>query len=296
MALIIAVCSLVIGGLYYFLDARRLDTAEMLRFLPSQDAVVGYVDVAALRQTGLLHASVNSVAYEEPEYRSFVQETGFDYTQDLDALLISVDGRHRYFLVRGRFAWNRLRQYALHHKGSCYNGLCEMKGSTPERKISFYSPREGVLALAVSPAPKQALELRLHSGDATPDAPSGPVWASIPYELLKEATALPPGTHAFVSALDGAARVVLTVRPAGTGLKLRLAAQCSSPMEAEAVSQRLTKLTDTLKSWIEREAKRPNPQDLSGLLTSGAFSVSGTTALGVWPVPPALVQSLFESN
>ena len=35
--------------------------------------------------------------------------------------------------------------------GHCYNSLCRLNGSTPERKISFFPVQQNLMAMAVSP-------------------------------------------------------------------------------------------------------------------------------------------------
>src|SRR6185369_3124813 len=114
-------------------------------------AAVLSIDFAALRQGGIFEMLSGPLVQEEPEYKTFVEKTAFDYRRDLDQAFISFHSTGVYFLVRGRFDWKRLETYAREQGGGCLNSLCRMPGSQPERKISFFQLQSNLLALAVSP-------------------------------------------------------------------------------------------------------------------------------------------------
>jgi hypothetical protein len=111
---------------------------------PAEDAMALSMDVAALRKSGLL----DSKAPAEPDYKAFVDGTGFDYRRDLDTLAASFSKTGNYFIARGRFDFDRLRAYAVRQGGSCFDSLCRVQGSQPERRISFLPLRSDTLALA----------------------------------------------------------------------------------------------------------------------------------------------------
>jgi hypothetical protein len=46
---------------------------------------------------------------------------------------------------------------------------------------------------------------------------------------------------------------------------------------------------------IEREHQRPNPADLSGVLTSGTFHSDGSRVVGSWPIEHEFIQNLLAS-
>ncbi len=99
----------------------------------------------------MLDLLAGSKAAEEPDYRRFVEQTGFDYRTDLDAVRGGVLHGDVYFALRGRFEWKQLAEYARDRRAeSAVNAMCEMPASTPERHISFYPLKSDVLALAVS--------------------------------------------------------------------------------------------------------------------------------------------------
>ncbi len=84
---------------------------------------------------------------EDAEYRAFVRETDFDYQQDIQALAGATDGAQLFFVVRGSFAWNRLRQYASRHGGGCGDEVCSVPTSRPGRWASFLPIQSNVIGL-----------------------------------------------------------------------------------------------------------------------------------------------------
>ena len=45
---------------------------------------------------------------------------------------------------------------------------------------------------------------------------------------------------------------------------------------------------------IEREHHTPNPADLSGVLSSGAFLAADARVMGYWRIEPAFLKSLLS--
>lgn len=276
--------------------ARSLATPEALwKRLPARDAVVLYVDFAALRRTGLLQIAEAQAVAAEPEYREFVERTKFDYSKDLDAALVAFAPSGRYFLVRGRFDWPRLRAHAAASGGGCRDRFCTMAGSTPERKISFVPLADEVMALAVSPDDMAAEVLR-HPDPAAavpPDMPADPVWLTLAGSALKSKEPLPPGTRMFARNLENAERIVLSLGPEERRFALRMEVRCRSEKEAAELAEAMKKATETVQTMIARENQRPNPRDLSGVLWGGTFSSVGTRMKGHWPVERVFFEEIF---
>ena len=166
---------------------------------------------------GLLDALAGSKATEESEYRKFVQDSGFDYRSDLEAVAAAFMDGNMYATARGAFKWKRLTYYAQSNGGSCANSICQMPASQPGRFISFYLLRSNVLALAVSPDP-HGVDIINPPQKASPYFARLNRWRSLRPDLLFEnAGALPPGARAFlVSALEGKARHILRRLRRGT--------------------------------------------------------------------------------
>jgi hypothetical protein len=292
--MIASLCAVAVWGVARFRYHFLRTTADWLQRLPTRDAVVFYVDFAALREGGVLQLLAGSKVAEEPEYKVFVMKTEFDYTRDLDAVLACFTPRAKYLVVKGRFDWSSLASYARDQGGACRDALCRMGGSTPERKISFFPMRPNLMGLAVAPDDSAAIDLQsTATRQRTLEIPDAPVWVSIPPALLKSAEGLPPGTRMFAHTMENADGVTLAMVQAGTRFEARLNVQCRSAQEAAALAGQLAGITGMLREMIAREHQAPNPQDLSGVLTSGTFNQVGTRVTGSWPLEKGFVEGLL---
>ena len=277
---------------------RPYDAADLLASLPLQNAVKVYIDADALRSSGLLDLLAGSRASEEPDYRRFVEQSGFDYRRDLDALAASFVDGSIYVSVRGHFAWKRLSAYALAQQGKCWDTLCSMPASQANRYISFYPLTNQVLALAITAQDRGAQDISPPRSQAPAVSPSGPLWASAPGPAFSDLGGLPAGAR-ILSPLADAQEATFSVRPlapAGDRFEIRLEARYTTPEAARRVAQQFTSTTELLRSMIRREKLTPNPADLSGVLTAGTFEAKGTSALGVWQIEKQFFQSLFSGQ
>src|SRR6266403_500439 len=183
---VLAILVCAIGAVIY-LKMRNLSPEAALARLPSDNAAVLSIDFSALRRGGIFEMLSGPVVDEEPEYKTFVEKTAFDYRRDLDQAFISFHSTGVYFLVRGRFDWKRLETYAREQGGGCSNSLCRMPGSVPERKISFFPIHSNWMAMAVSSDESAATRLSAPAKDARPVAMLlQPVWLSLPSATLKK--------------------------------------------------------------------------------------------------------------
>jgi hypothetical protein len=255
------------------------DPGSLLKRLPTQDAAVVGVDFAALRRDGFVQWLDRSKTPEEPDYLAFVQETGFDYKRDLDYVLASFAPDGEFFLVKGAFNWAKIEEYVLRQHGSCFDHLCRVSGSTPERHISFFPLKHNLMAMAVATDDTAAARLQKPGPQSDIDVPAAPVWMTL------SAGALRGSRHftEFASALTGANRVTLTAAPSGAAFEARLDAICRDAQQAGALTMQLRTLTNML------------PRDaggVAGLLRSGTFEQSSSHVFGHWPVSTDFVQSI----
>ncbi len=271
------------------LACRKPETQqELLRRLPTQDATVLGLDVRALRNSGLLKLLAAAKAVEEPEYQAFVGNSGFDYQRDLDSALVAFAPSGTFFVVRGRFDWKKLEGYAQTNGGSCYDRLCRMPGSTPERRISFLPLNTDLMALAVSSDDLAASRLTKPGPQRELDIPSQPVWLSIPGSSLQSPGAVPGAAKVFARALIGVDRVTLTIGPHDENYEARLEAVCRTAEDAKSTSAQLTNLTGMLSGLTKSKA----PDDLPALLAAGSFSHLDRKVFGYWPIRKTLIASL----
>ncbi len=289
---------MVCGGVLAAIAALRFQrnsTPNLLARLPVDDAVVVYIDFEALRRAHVLDILAGSNVVQEPEYRAFVDQTGFDYLRDLDTAFVSFHPDGTYFLLRGRFDWRNLTEYTVGQGGACHNTLCKVQGSTPERKISYFPLQPNVMALAVSKSDSAVLVLQGRGQALKFELPNEPVWSLVPVSALKNASDLPAGPRMFARALTGADRILLTLGPEGGRMELRLDVTCRSADDAKSLAAQLTDATARLRELIARQKQAPNPRDLSGILTAGAFDQKDVHVLGRWPIERAFLEALAGS-
>jgi len=276
--------------------SRELNARNLVQYLPPERTAHVYIDVAALRAGGLVDLVAGSKADEEPDYRRFVEQTGFDYRSDLDAVAAGFVHGDVYMVLRGHFDWKRLKEYAIEQGGSCRNTVCAMQASSAGRHISYYPIRTGVLALAVSQEERGVDMISPDQWKDPPPLPPEPVWISVPAYMFADVSGLPAGTHSFLTPLAQSEGVTFAIGPRGPRFQLRAEVVCASPQAAADLAAQLTSTTDLLRKMIVREHLTPNPSDLSGVLVSGTFDHQDRKVTGVWPVERAAIEALTSGQ
>jgi len=298
--LAVVLCAAAVGlgvGLVQWRHSTRPYTAaDLIACLPPDPATHVFIDVELLRRAGLLDLLAGSKASEEPDYRHFVEQTGFDYRTDLGAIAAAFSHGNVYFALRARYDWKRLSAYATSQGGECRGDICSMPGSRPERRISFYPLKRDVLALAVSPEDRGVLLVGPNQWKTVPVLPPDPVWVSAPAFEFADLKNFPEGTHAFFSPLAQAQQVIFAAGQQGQRLQIRLEATYASPDAAASFAKQLKGTTDLLNRMLAREHMKSNPKDLSGVLTAGTFEQQGDRVVGTWPIERTFVESLASGK
>jgi len=222
------VCAIAAGGVYWWRAARTFTNQQLIQSLPQARATHVFIDVGGLRRAGVLDLIAGSKSVEDPEYKTFVEQTGMDYRTDLDAVSAAFSEGNSYFALRGRFVWKKLAAYAQSHGGKCEASLCSMPATRSGYSISFLPLRPTVLAMAVSTDEHGVGMIGLQDWRKPPRLPSEPVWISVPSYSLSD-TNLAAGTHAFLEPLSQAQDVMFAVGSAPKGFQVRLEAVCATP-------------------------------------------------------------------
>ncbi len=292
-AVLVVFCAVLLAIALYYRSQAPSNTADLLRYLPPSSTEVNwYIDVGVLRRAGVLDSLAGPAVGEEPDYRAFVQSTGFDYRRDLDAVIASSQGKDLFFLLRGRFDWKKLRDYATSQGGECRNGICRVPSNKPDRTVSFIEVKKNLMALAVSSdryAARKATSK--HERRAMP-IPSQPIWAAAPGSALKGVDSLPAGTKLFAQAIENAERFTLAVGPEGPAYAALLDVTCRTDEEAVVLKYQFEKVTEVLRKLIARSDQAPNPRDLSGVLTSGTFHREDRRVHARWPIEKPFLDAL----
>lgn len=282
-----------IVALVALLRARAQSRTALLERLPAEDAILLYIDFTALRQAGLLSLLESSDPLQEPEYRAFRAGSGFDYLRDLEWVLGASGPAGTYFLLQGRFDWNRLNAYVTRQGGVCYNTLCRVAGSAPDRRISYCPLQPRLMALAVARDEFAALRLLRRNAGSRPAAwPNWPVWLFVPAGRVRSLEAVPASARPLAQALEASDGLLLAAGSQAGELEITLQAPCRSAPEAALLAAQLQRLTAMLRQSLAAEKKPPDPRDLSGVLTVGSFQARDRLVSGRWPVPRAFLEAL----
>ncbi len=294
--LLLVACALIAGGIYWYRARRTAGPSNLVAYLPAANASVIYIDLDALRRSGILGMLAGSKTTEEPDYRQFVRETKFDYRQDLDAVAAALKDGRSYFALRGRFHWSNLRDYAVRQGGSCHNGFCVVPGSQPNRRISFYELKSNVLAMAISPDDFAADQVSVRPAEPALSPPKEPVWALIPSGALQRVDSLPAAAKAYVPALQGADQIIFSIAAdPDRQLQLGLHVTCKDTPAALALLAQFETITKALRELVAHQHQKPDPGDLSGALVAGSFRREERQVYATWPIPKALVDAIAGS-
>jgi hypothetical protein len=296
----LAAAAVVAGGTlgtWQYLSSRSLaQPRAMLACLPRAGAVSVYLDIDGLRRFGILDTIAGSKAAEDLEYKKFVEGTGFDYRRDLKALAGAFSGHNSHLVLRGKFDWKRLAAYAIEQGGKCNaNSVCRVAASNG-RFVSFYPLRSGVMALAVSTDEWAALDIAPRQSPEGAAVPDQPVWVAVSGAALRDVTALPAGARAFVSPLESADHVAISIGPANQRFQVNLNVACSSDTVASDIVTRLEGATNMLRKLLARENMKPSPRDLSGVLTGGTFRRDGRFVTGSWPMQRDFIEAVVSGR
>ena len=283
-------------GAYRF-RTRPYDAARLMQCLPPDRSLHVYLDVGLLRSSGILDLIAGSPGLEEPDYKQFVEGTGFDYRTDLDAVAIAFRDDDIFYAVQGRFDEQKLMDYARSHGGSCEHVLCSLPGSTPGRTTSFYMIRAGVLALASSHGPSAGDMIAPGAWTEAPKIPTAAIWVSAPPYVFANPESLPTGSRAFLAPLAQARQTYFTLGPgSGDGFALKMEVTTDTAKAAEALRKDLADNTELLNSMLRREKMTPNAGDLSGVLTKGEFVAAGPKVTATWPIERSFVEALAKGG
>lgn len=293
-----ATCAVVAAGVvvcvYQYQHRFVRSDVDLVGLLPLKNATIFFANVAGLRQQGYLRLLEGAKPRQENEYRQFVRETNFDYTKDLNAAAGAANDHQLFFALRGNFHWSNIRTYAVAHGGTCEGELCEIATSNPGGIVSVRSIQSDVMGLAISRDGAAAKTIG-PSRRETIATLRAPLWVRPSRQLLADPAELPPALRIFAISLQSADSAILSVQPAetdGGAFAIAIDALFRNKPTAETARTQLLLNTNSLKLALAREHRKPNPADLSWLLTSGSFQVSQEHLLGVWTVRKELLASL----
>jgi hypothetical protein len=291
-----AVVAAVLFGVDYYRHRFVRSNSDLVKLLPPGDLTTFFMDADTLRRAGLLELLAGVKPADEKQYDEFVIQTQFNYQKDLEALAGASDGDQLFFVIRGRFDWNKLKEYALQHGGVCQRDYCTAPTSKPGRWANFLPIQSDVIGLAVSPNGTAADLLRPPGRrlqeQPLSEATNNPVWVRPSRKLMKNPADVPLAVRIFAITLQAAESITLSVGNASSGVAVQLNAGFPNEAAADTARNQMEIQTKMLKLQLAREQPQPSPADVTSLLTSGAFQVVHQRVVGIWPVRPELLRAL----
>ena len=297
-----AVLGVALGIWGYWFYSQPYDAVRLVQCLPQDRSLHVYLNVGLLRPAGILELLAGSQGTEEADYKKFVEQTGFDYRTDLDAVAAGFRDGDEYFAVQGRFKWDRLSGYAQSHQGKCQEGTCSMAASQPGKTISFALLRRDVLALAVARDPQASRVIFPGFWKDPPKIPTAAIWVSAPPYVFEDAKTLPAGLGPFRSQLAQARGTVFTLGPAlnqktdQKAFEVRMTVDCTAPDVATRMAAQFSSVTNLLKKMLDRDKLKPTAGDLSGVLIAGHFEAQKDRVTGTWPIERKFIESLVSGK
>jgi hypothetical protein len=297
--IVVAILALAAAAILSVVDVQRhrfvRSSIDLVKQLPPGDFTRFYTDLEALRKARLLHLLTGVNPIQEKDYREFVRQTQFDYMRDLDAIAGASDGEQLFFLIRGRFHWDKFKQYVIARGGTCRSQSCAIPTSKSGYWANLVRLQPGVAGLAISANSAAADTLRREVAPADEALPGNPVWVSVSKALLTKPEALPLPMRILAISLQSADSVVLSLSPTvdkQAAFTIDLNANFSMEPSAETALAQLEIQTKMLKLGLQRAHREPDPGDLTGLLTAGTFQRMRKQVTGRWPVRRELLKTL----
>jgi hypothetical protein len=299
---------------------------ELLSLLPADAPVVVFGDVAALKKSAAFGEGsilLSPGVAEEPQYKEFVRETGFDYTRDLDRFVIaawpdknksSQEGSPVVPLIAladGRFDRQKIDAYARRIGSVSKSGdadIYETPAAVPGQKILFTFLAPGRIAIAQAMGLDPILHpLKANSSDADARARiarvSGAEFFAVARtdDLPKEIGIPGVQTGQLNRLLKSVRSITLSGHPDGNNFIVAAEADCDSLPNAF----QLATLLDTLR-WLGRAAladpktrAQMHPNDaalLDSLLRVAAVSHESHSVRLRLELTPAILQSTSKAH
>jgi len=297
-AAIAAVLGVLLGAWGYWFYSRPYDAVRLVQCLPQDRSLHVYMNIGLLRSAGILELLAGTQGTEEADYKRFVEQTGFDYRNDLDAVAAGFRDGDEYFAVQGRFQWDRLAAYANMHQGKCLDNTCSMPASQAGKTISFSLLRRDVLAMAVARDPQGSRVIFPGFWKEPPKIPTAAIWVSAPPYVFADLPLVPSGLSPFRTQLSHASNTVFTLGPTPDqkAFELRMTVDCGAPDDATKMAAQFVSVTDLLKKMLDRDKLKPTAGDLSGVLIAGHFEAQKDHVTGTWPIERKFIESLVSGK
>jgi hypothetical protein len=283
----------LLGASAYWYYSRPYDARQLVQMLPPDRSSYIYIDVNALRSLGILDLLAGAKSLEEADYEKFVKDTGFDYRTDLDNVAIAFREGDVYYAAQGRFEWAKLESYAPAHSGKCERFLCSVAGSEPSRDVTYYMPRNGILAVAVSKTSTAGDMVAPGTWRNPPRIENAGIWISVLPIALSDLGKVPALAQPVLMPLAQATSAIFTLNAAQgskDSFELRMQATMKDDAAAKKLADQYTEITNAVAKMLKNDASA----EFGGMLAAGKFTAQKSEVSATWPVSRTLLESLAK--
>ena len=283
LAIVLFVCASAVTGASWWRSRGGRGVESFASYLPKDVHTLVRIDLDALRMGGYLDALAGEATEQDNDYRRFVEQTGFDFRQNLDGVLLGISPNATYVFATGEFKWKSLKDYAVASGGICRSAFCRMQSGSPGRWVSFFPVRNGTLALASSADAWAASSLIERRADLKNPIPANSaVWIRAPGLQVAESSLIPQALRPLAAIWRPAEEVEFSVG-GDTAVEIRFLARCANRELAEEITNQLKEATRLLTGAAGSPGS--DGASLVDALRSGQFETRDREARGHWRIP-----------
>ncbi len=319
--LVIVAAGLATGAVFYVRRgsnaAQSATIPELISLAPADASSLVYADLIALRSSPFF-AQLAALAPQTPadrDYAGFVRATGFDYSRDLDRVLLAVQpnppGSFTVALAEGRFDREKITRYALRSgRVERQNGVevYVVPTNTPAKATAFAFLQPNRIALADGPNLAPVLAPRAPGGPDTQMRERIARLAGAAVFAVGRVGPVPENVSVGGLRSDQFANLVrslrwfnLAARPEGDRMRVVLEGECDTSENARQLAGALDGLRMLGQAALAdpRTRQRLPPQTaatLDSLLRAAQVSRDGQRVRLLLELTPAMLNAATRKN
>jgi hypothetical protein len=231
------------------------EPASLLSELPPNAPLVAYLDAQPFRSSAFLEQLLALAPSPAPsaDYQQFMEQTGFDFSRDLNRLAMAVTPQGSEadveLVAEGTFDQPKIVSYARQHGGSVGSQHGESTILYPsgdhKRQVTLEFLPGGRIRLRSAPVDEQGAAPGESAGNPAAMRQHLAGLSASPLFVVAEVRSWPVNAHLgqYSSVIGGIAWLTVQVLPQGNNLQFSVNGECNSAPEA----QQLVSLVNLLK-------------------------------------------------
>ena len=228
---------------------------DLIELAPPESNMIAYADLEALRGSPLVQqlAALAQPTQVDRDYANFVSETGFDYQQDLDRVLVASSSHSAsaktLVFAEGRFDQQKIEQYALRsgkieEEGGHRVYVVPSAASGKVVRFAFLAPGRIALSdgedLSAAISANSSASLDPVMRERLLRVADAPIFATLQASEFARAVGRNGSQQAGVfAALDSLRWVNLAAKPSGDDVILSAEGECDSAEQAQKIANGL---------------------------------------------------------